>query len=433
MTTTAMSEKTLIKDELQEQAIAAALDTSSKHRIVCITGQAGTGKTTVEQEIYKRLEEAGHNIGVAAPTGKAAKRITEITGLPAMTLHRMLEYTHPGDPDPKTGKVLGISVPRRTPENPLEYSVIFVDEYSMVHRELNRALLDAMGRGAIVRMFGDVNQLPPIEEADKGKKRPWGAAPPPSAFAEYLSKFPSVTLKNIYRQGEGSDVVKNAHRILQGFVPMNMPDFQLIQTNSQAAALVKHIGESGLDYTSLSNQIIAPTHQGAVGTIALNTALQEMLQGDRLFEAVVMPRANYDKTSLMLVVGDKVLWTKNDYQLEIFNGESGIVTSLEHDQVTINFGDREVSVPPWVEYLRADGQVKGYDPRTQLKLAYVVTTHAAQGSEYDNVTYVMDSRSAMLQCRPNFYTGVTRAKKRTHVITDQKSLQASVVNRHARI
>ncbi len=413
---------TPVKDELQEKAIALACDTSN--RIVGITGQAGTGKTTIMRQVYYAFAEAGHSVALCAPTGKASKRISEATGIQATTIHKLLEYTHPGDPDPKTGKVLGVSVPRRGPMRPLDQSIVLIDEASMVNEELNRAIMDAMPRGGLVRLFGDANQLPPIDENQK-----WGTKPPPSPFERYLKQFPSVTLKNIYRQGEGSGIVKNGHRIINGMCPAQMDDFKITITQQHKNKIMDYVMESGIDFSSLDNQIITPTNKGWIGTVALNVVIQELLQGDKMYTAHVMPRTTWDAKkgiSLQLVVGDKVIWMKNDYQLEIFNGETGVVTSLDNDLVTIDFGDRVLAVPPWVEYEAADGHTKGYDPRTQLQLAYVITTHKSQGSEYLHVAYMMDKYAFFLQNRANFYTAVTRARKHVHVISDQRSFQSAV-------
>ena len=412
-----------IRDELQEEAIAKACNTD--HRIVGVTGQAGTGKTTIMRRVYHAFEEAGHAVALCAPTGKAAKRISESTGLHAITIHKLLEYTHPGDPDPKTGKILGVSVPRRDQFNRLDYSVVLVDEYSMVNEEINRALLDAMPPGGLVRMFGDANQLPPIEPGE-GFNR---GTRPQSPFERHLKQFPSTVLKNIYRQGEGSGIVKNGHRILQGMCPSQTDDVKITVTSKQPEKLIDYVMESGIDFKSLDNQIITPTNKSAIGTIALNKTIQELLQDGHIQNARVMPRTQWDAKAgktLMLVPGDKVIWLKNDYQLEIYNGETGIVESLDNDLVTVNFGDRTLAIPPWVEYEDAKGKVKGYDPRTQLDLAYVITTHKSQGSEYLNGVYIMGNSAFMLQSRANYYTALTRMRKHVHIISDPRSFQAAV-------
>ena len=418
--TPALSPDSLIKDELQEQAVT--LCCSTENRIASVTGQAGTGKTTIMKRVYNAFIDAGHNVALAAPTGKAAKRISEATGIPATTLHRLLEFTHPGDPDEKTGKPVGVSMPRRNRMNRLEPTVILIDESSMINQALFRDIMDAIPNGGLVRMFGDANQLPPIEEREADK-----ALPPP--FTKMLKEFPAVKLTNIYRQGEGSGIVKNAHRILNGWVPQNMDDFRLVIGRPQLPREVMSIVASGeADFYTLDNQIITPTNKGWIGQVQLNQALQKQRWGDTLRDAVLMPRSKWDKTDLFLREGDKVIWKKNDYNLEIFNGETGLVKSLGGDCVTVDFGDRIVDVPPWIEYTDPNGDIKGYDPRVNIHLAYALTTHACQGSEYGHVIYVMDQSCFMLLQRNNFYTAVTRGRKKDWIVTDQRALQRSVVN-----
>lgn len=415
----------LIHDSLQDEAVAKCCDTSL--RIVGVTGQAGTGKTTIMQEVHDKLTQAGHDVALTAPTGKAAKRISEATGIPATTIHRLLEFTHPGDPNPDTGKPDGISVPKRRPDNPLDQSVILVDEASMVNKSLWRDLIDAMSLGCIIRCFGDVNQLPPIEDDYNDKT--------PSPFHKVLKDFPSTVLTHIYRQGEGSGIVKNGHRILNGMMPYAADDFKLMFTGDRpptdpVSKLLELVRSGGIDFASLDNQIITPINKSWIGQYELNIQLQQLIQGNNMHDAVILPRARWDKTSTcMIVPGDKVIWKKNDYKLEIYNGETGRIVDVVNDVINIDFGDRIVGVPPWVEYLDSDGDTKGYDPREQIDLAYAVTTHKSQGSEYQHTVYVLDRSSYSMHHRNNFYTAVTRARKTAYVISDQRSMQQSVVQK----
>ena len=163
----------------QEEAIDACLDIKS--RVVGITGPAGSGKTTILKKTYNELVNAGYRVALTCPTGKAAKRIFELTGIPAQTIHRLLEYTHPGDPDPKTGQPVGVSMPRRDRQNPLDFDVVLADEYAMVPQELNRSLLDALPSGGVIRCFGDDNQLATVEEEERYKHIP-------SPFQKILNK-----------------------------------------------------------------------------------------------------------------------------------------------------------------------------------------------------------------------------------------------------
>lgn len=147
----------------EKQLEAIDLCLNREKRIVAITGPAGSGKTTIIKDVYKRLTDEGITVALAAPTGKAAKRIKEATGIPAVTIHKLLEYSRPGERDEKTGKPLTDTAPKRDHTFPLVERVILVDEYTMVNHELNRNIIDALGRGAVLRCFGDIHQLPPIE------------------------------------------------------------------------------------------------------------------------------------------------------------------------------------------------------------------------------------------------------------------------------
>lgn len=417
----AIMEVPLIKDELQTKAIELACGTKS--RIVGITGQAGTGKTTIMKQVYSAFTDAGYSVALAAPTGKAARRISQATGIGASTIHSLLEFTHPGDPDEKTGKPVGFSYPRRNEKQQLGHDVVLVDEYSMVNTKLNRQLIDAMKAGSLLRIFGDANQLPPIEDFVVTSS----PLPELSPFKRYLKDFPSVVLKNIYRQGEGSDIVRNAHRILHKMCPQNSDDFRVMLGNKQQLWVLDLIEANPAPFGGLDRQVITPTHRGPIGTRELNKRIQQIVQGTRMAEAHVMPRYRWDKFALELVVGDKVLWTNNDYNLGIFNGEIGIVIEfMQHGHIVIDFGDRTISIPPLVKYESPNGTV-AYDPRVQIKLAYAITTHASQGSEYDEVVYMMDRYAIVLQDQSNFYTGVTRAKKKATVISDLYSFQKAVV------
>lgn len=418
----------IVRDALQTQAIDLCL--STEKRIVAVSGQAGTGKTSIMKEVYNAFTAGGHFVALAAPTGKAAKRIGEATGIDATTIHRLLEFTHPGDPDEKTGKVLGVSVPKRKPSNPLAQDVILVDEYSMVHSQLHRDLVDAMPPGCLLRVFGDANQLPPIEGKDYDNLIP-------SPFETLLKDFEGVKLTTIYRQGEGSEVVAQAHRILQGWMPTSSNDFQIkwagLAPKNQVNIIEDLVMAGDVDYASLDNQIITPANISWIGTTALNKKIQDLLMGDKMSQAFVMPRNKWAKGQLLLVPGDKVVWTNNDYQLNIFNGETGIVEHIDDGLVQINFGDRVVDVPPQVTYIASDGSEKWYDPRKSFDLAYVLTTHKCQGSEYGTVVYVMDKSVFRMLNRGNFYTAVTRARKRVIVVSDQRSVQTAVSTRKNRL
>lgn len=416
-------------DEKQNEAVEKCANPAL--RTVAVTGPAGTGKTTIMRRVYDVLESKGFKPVVAAPTGKAAKRISEATGLPASTIHRLLEFTHPGELD-EAGKPIGDSYPRRTRVRPLEYTAVLCDEYSMVPYELHQCLIEAMPMGSVLRVFGDANQLAPIENLDKFKNQP-------SPFVKILNDFEGVRLETIHRTGKGSGIASNGARILQGKVPMKHEDFDLSVGMDVTAALFDRLRSDeakGIRYDSVDNQIITPRTTSVSGTIALNQLLQSYYidrDPDAVRPFMDVPRYSKnpkDGARQRMFVGEKVICIRNNYDLNIFNGESGIIEEVdgEFGMLTVNFGDKIVSIPPVMEYFGKNREVRSYDPRKGIELAYAVTTHKAQGSEYKNVIYIVTTACAMLRTRRNLYTAVTRARERCTVLSDAKSLAYAVWN-----
>lgn len=406
-----------------KQVEAAARSCDVGQRVVPITGQAGTGKTTLMKTVHDKFVEAGHTVALCAPTGKAAKRISEATSLQATTIHRLLEYPKPGEIDEKTGKPLSTTRPRRHNRYPLAQNIVLVDEYAMVDWTLHTDLLHAIPTGGAIRMFGDVNQLPPIEKHKRvvGEKTP---------FATMLKKFDGVVLDTIHRQGEGSGIILNGARILAGRVPQRLDDFTIQVTDRPIDVLKRYIleqRENGIDFSSIAHQIVTPANKTWVGVYKLNGTLQTIFRPE-IHDWHPMPRYQWhEAVPLRLHVGDKILWTENNYDLNIMNGETGIVTSIDDDSSpTIDFGDRIQNVPTSIDVQRQDGSWYSYDPRRSLQLAYAITTHKAQGSEYSFVVYILNRSSLYVQGQHNFYTGITRARQHVHLITDQVSLTASL-------
>lgn len=395
------------------------------------------------RSVYYMLVDAGYRVALAAPTGKAAKRIYEATGIRAMTNHRLLEYPHPGERDPKTGKALVTTVPKRHKFNPLLYDVILIDEYRMVNWEVHRNLLDALPRAGCIRMFGDVNQLPPIE-------RTAALRDAPSPFEEMLQQFNGVVLTTIHRQAEGSDIVVNADRILKGQIPRRLDDFALLFTDNPLEKLRAYVLDAradGVDFSTIDHQIITPTKKTVVGTVKLNAMLQFVFRPET-DGWIELPRHTWAQDKHTRIrVDDKVIWTENDYNLPwldhdytpivdehgsqvcgIFNGETGTICRVdtELELFYIDVGDRIIEVPPIVTYEDARGNLKQYDPRKSVDLAYAITTHKAQGSEYNTIVYMLNKACLFMQSRSNFYTGVTRARNHVTVISDQRSISATV-------
>lgn len=427
-------------DSKQIEAINLCCDMSK--RLVAITGEAGTGKTTIIKEVYNRLLQyiTEHKnlftnnkdfcpeeyIVLIAPTGKAAKRIYEATNIPAMTIHRLLEYPMPGEIDEKTGKALVASSPKRDKTNPIKQKIVICDEYAMVNYELHRNLLDAIPRGGVVRMFGDCNQLEPIEESSYFKNKP-------SQFQEMLIRFPSVILDKIHRQEDGSSIIENSHIINKGLMPRRSDDFNLYFTNSTVfpTKIVTDLIKNDPEYYTINKQIISPSRNSWVGTQKLNLMIQMLRFGHKVDEGFQIERHKWAKPQeFYLYVGDKVIFTKNNYDLGVFNGESGIVTDIKmFGDVTIDFGDKVVNIPA-SQTINVYGKFVEYNPQKDIDLAYVITTHKSQGSEYKEITYIIDRSLIYMCCRKNLYTAVTRAREKVNIITDQKTLVFSL--KHAK-
>lgn len=404
-------------DNLQEEAIEKCCN--KKYRIVAVTGKAGTGKTTIMKrvhEYYNNLQP--ESVVLCAPTGKAAKRISEATGIPAMTIHRLLEYPKPNEIDEKTGKPLQSGDPKRDRFHPIDYKVVLCDEYSMVHHELHRNLIDALPAGGLIRMFGDNNQLQPVEIHKVYKEKP-------SPFLEALEKFQSITLTHIYRQAEDSNIIPNADRISMGKAPGRCDDFVIDITDEPVKAIKKIVREN-LKYLEGTHQIIVPSRKSWVGTIKLNSLVQSLK--DLPLKHVSPERHKYaEDQGINFYEGDKVIMTQNLYELEVFNGESGIITLITHaGEIEVDFGDRRVLFPQAIERFNKYGGTFFYNPQKDLDLAYVVTTHKSQGSEYDEICYILNKSTMFTQNRKNFYTAVTRAKNKVHIVTDQRSLAHSL-------
>lgn len=448
----------------QNAAIADGCDVSK--RIVPITGKAGTGKTTIMAQIREKLVENGVSVAMAAPTGKASRRISEVVGSRAHTVHKLLEYPRPGEIDPETGKAMLQGFPQRHSDNPVDDLVILVDEYTMMTKELHGNLVHALRRGGCIRMFGDMNQLPPVETNKT-------LAEKQSPFSAALERFDAHVLEQVHRQGDGSPVLDAANAIALGRMPRagknDAGAFGITFSDRPVDALMDHVfecEEQGIDYRSLENQIIVPTNKTWIGTRKLNSAMQSILV-ESMIGSVILPRHKWEEESVVRILPDsKVVWTSNTYDTrtyparfadeamrqyiqpsrdcEIMNGETGIIKMITEEENTeytlengqtivlpaesliIDLGDRVVPVPSEILEEGRSGSLITVDLRKHIDLAYVLTTHKSQGSQYQNVTYIMNKSSMFIQNKHNLYTGVSRAKVGCHVITDQKSLSASV-------
>lgn len=423
----ALTPTQLTLDPKQQEAVELCCDISK--RVVAVTGAAGSGKTTILEMVYKALRDHGYSVVLCSPTGKAAKRIYEVTGIDAMTIHRLLEYTHPGDPDPKTGKPVAFSYPRRTRSNPLEYDVVLADEYAMVNNDVHRSLFDALPNGGCIRVFGDNNQLPPIEEDKRLQQEP-------SPFLSLLRKFPSVILDTIHRQGKDSGILLNLQSVLNGRMPTRNDQWSMHFTDQPVTSLRDYILsslEDSIDFTSIDNQILTPQNTSWVGTVKLNSLIQALFH-NAMEPAMFVPRHNWVKGEgdekggiIRMFVGDKVIATRNMYDLHVFNGESGKIIEITDDgELVIDFGDREQSIPPILMVQNRYGKIVEVDPRKDIDLGYAITTHKSQGSEYKRLVYLLNRSTGFMQNRRNFYTACSRGREHVHIITDQRSLSQSL-------
>jgi len=375
----------------QREAVIASLSNG----ILVLTGGPGTGKTTVIRSIIDILEEQGLEILLGAPTGRAAKRLSEATGKPAATIHRMLEAQ---------GGEEGATHFGRDAETRLEADVIIIDEVSMMDIVLMFHFLSAVLPGTHIIFVGDVDQLP--------------AVGPGSVLKDILRAgvIPSVRLTEIFRQNSAGTIVLNAHAINAGRIPtFSAADFSFLPSVSSedAAAQIVRLSEQLLRKRGGSSimdiQVLSPMRREACGVDMLNGRLQ----------AALNPPAP-DKAEIgWLRMGDKVMQTRNDYTKGVFNGDIGTVSWIDSEHVVVRFAeDMDVS------YTR--------DELSSLTLAYAMSVHKSQGSEYAVVILpLVRAHHVMLQ-RNLLYTAVTRAKERVIIVGDRAALYTAVSNDRTR-
>ena len=400
----AIQKKTGMKyDDIQADAIRQA----AMVKVMVLTGGPGTGKTTTTHGIISAYKAYGLKILLAAPTGRAAKRMTEATGMEAKTIHRLLETK------PPEGY-------QRNEENPLEGDVLIVDECSMIDIILMNSLLKAIPPTMRLIMVGDIDQLPSV-----------GAG---NVFRDIIESgaFPVVKLTRIFRQAQTSRIIMNAHRINEGKMPDisngKKSDFFFMENEdaeSSVPQIVELVKEKLSGYYKVNPtdiQVLTPMQRGVVGATNLNLALQEALNPteEEIFMRgrgkVKMPKPCLRRSGFVFRPDDKVMQIKNNYDKEVFNGDIGIITSVDENDRTlkVNFDNRII------EY-----DVTELD---ELVHAYATTIHKAQGSEYPIVVMpVMMNHYIMLQ-RNLIYTGITRAKKVLVIVGTKKALSYAVRN-----
>ena len=398
-------------DEHQVEAVKEAV----RNGLLVITGGPGTGKTTTINTIIRYFELEGMDIFLAAPTGRAAKRMSETTGFEARTIHRMLELN---------GGMEGNAGFEKNEQNPLETDVIIIDEMSMVDISLMYALLKAIAAGTRLILVGDVNQLPSVG--------------PGSVLKDIIdsNEFHTVKLTKIFRQASTSDIIVNAHKINRG-EPVSLDnksmDFfflkryeadKIINVTLQLIKqkLPKFVGASEYDI-----QVLTPMRKGLLGVERLNGILQMYLNpADKR-------KREKEHGGTIFREGDKVMQTKNNYQLEweirskyglcidkgtgIFNGDMGIIEEINDfaETMTVSFDEGRM-----VEY--------PYKLLDELELAYAVTIHKSQGSEYPAVVIPLLSGPRMLMNRNLLYTAVTRAKKCVTIVGNDITFNQMIEN-----
>ena len=375
----------------QKKAVEASVDEG----VFVLTGGPGTGKTTVIKGIISVLAQAGCKILLAAPTGRAAKRLSEAAGREAQTVHRLLEYTPAGD-TPFWG---------RNDENPLEADAVIIDEASMLDIALTFFLLRAVPIGCRLILVGDVDQLPSVG--------------PGSVLKDIITSkaMPVVRLENVFRQAELSPIIRNAHKINHGQLPelTENGDFSFVQREDETAAAQYVVAT----YASLAEegqwqniQVLSPMHRNPCGVENLNKLLQNR-----------MNPAAPDKGELrfgnsVLRVGDKVMQMRNNYEKDVFNGDLGLIKQINGRLLTVYFPDRQEGSNVTYEANELD----------DLSLAYAMSVHKSQGSEYATVILPLVTSHFILLQRNLFYTGVTRAKQKVILVGSKKALIMAVEN-----
>lgn len=401
----------MVLDALQAEAVKEAVTNG----LMVITGGPGTGKTTTINTIIRYFELEGMDIFLAAPTGRAAKRMSETTGFEARTIHRMLELN---------GGAEGSAGFERNEQNPLETDVIIIDEMSMVDISLMYALLKAVAAGTRLILVGDVNQLPSVG--------------PGSVLKDMIEsgRFHVVRLNKIFRQAAQSDIIVNAHKINRG-EPVSLDnksmDFFFLKrfdANVIISIVIQLIQQKlpkFVDAEPFDIQVLTPMRKGLLGVERLNGILQQYLNPPG------QGKAEREHGDIVFREGDKVMQVKNNYQLEweirskyglaidkgmgIFNGDTGIIKSISAYQETMAV---EFDEGRTVEY--------SFKQLDELELAYAITIHKSQGSEYPAVVIPLLTGPRMLMNRNLLYTAVTRAKKCVTLVGNDATFQGMIAN-----
>jgi exodeoxyribonuclease V alpha subunit len=380
---------------LSEQQARAVRD-SMERKVMVITGGPGTGKTTIIKAIIAVQAKMGRKVMLAAPTGRAAKRMGEAAGREAKTIHRMLEFS------PRDGKF------KKDEENPLEADTFIIDEASMVDTVLMYHLLKALPLRSTLILVGDVDQLPSVGAGNVLK----------DIIASEL--VPVVRLNEIFRQSRESMIVVNAHRINSGQMPVaeddegHRRDFHFIEMQEPEQVVERIIGlcreriPKRYGYRPVEDiQVLTPMHRGTAGALNLNTELQKQLNAskDELLRA-----------GRVYKTGDKVMQIRNNYDKDVYNGDIGRIVRIdrEEQELSVNFDGR------FVDY--------DFSELDELVLAYATSVHKAQGSEYPCVVMPVLTQHYVLLQRNLLYTGITRGRKLVVLVGTKKALAIAIRN-----
>ena len=375
-------------DDVQINAIKKAI----KSQVMVLTGGPGTGKTTTTQGIIAALKGMRLNVLLAAPTGRAAKRMSEATGMEAKTIHRLLEF-HP------------LEGYRKNKDNPLDADALIVDECSMIDIILMYNLMKAIPSKMRLILVGDIDQLPSV-----------GAG---NVLRDIIDseKIPVIRLTRIFRQAQSSRIVMNAHAINQGEFPdirnRRSTDFKfIIEEDKEAIAskiveLVKDEVTSTYGYSASDIQVLTPMQKGEIGCGNLNSALQAALNTSEIC---------LTRGGCSFKVGDRVMQMRNNYKKSVFNGDLGYIESIDTEEkiLKVNF----------------DGDLVEYEASEldELTLAYACTIHKSQGSEYPVVIMPVSMSHYIMLQRNLIYTGLTRAKKLCIMIGTKQALGCAIRN-----
>lgn len=404
-------------DELQREAVRA----SACNGLLIITGGPGTGKTTTINAIIKYFELKGMEILLAAPTGRAAKRMTEATGYEAQTVHRLLELSGVITDDRSSNEAF-----ERNEDNPLEADIVIIDEMSMVDIYLMNSLLKAIAVGTKLILVGDANQLPSVG--------------PGNVLKDIImsEQFETIKLTRIFRQSEAGDIVINAHKINAGEMfeigpsSRDFPFIHRVDANAVISAMVTLVKTKLPDYTECSPyevQILTPMRKGNLGVERLNVIMQQYLNPPKT------GKMEKEINGVIFREGDKVMQIKNNYKITweirgkhgipvdtgvgVFNGDTGVIDNINNflGELTVRFDDDK-----FITY--------SFKELDELEHAYAVTVHKSQGSEYPAVVLPLMGGPRMLMNRNILYTAVTRARKCICVVGDENTFYTMISNRN---